>query len=129
MADDSTITDDQQLVIPDDVAEKFTELVELIQGSKSMNLEERQYWVDVLPIMSQEQLQNLRTILENEKKQLSEASKTYSDGVKQAEEEAKRAFDEVAYLEKKRVREEAEAKHEAKEKQMEEDVLAELAEL
>jgi len=119
----------QELTITPEVQEKFPELVELIKASKSMNNEERQYWVDVLPIMSEDQVKNLRGILDNEKKQLAEASAAYSRQVENEAKKAASAFDEAAYLEKKRVREEAEAHHEAEERRMEDDVLAELAEL
>ncbi len=121
--------DDKTLVIPPEVAEKFPDIVELIEESQSMNFEERQYWIDVLPIMSNDQVENLRGILDNEQKQLAEAEKNYKNGMKSAEENAAKAFDEAAYLEKKRVREEAEGQHEAEEKAMEQDILAEIGAL
>lgn len=127
--DDTTANQVKTLVIPEEVQSKFPELVELIKGSKSMNDEERQYWVDVLPVMSEDQVKNLRGILDNEKKQLAEAAAAYSKKVEDEERKAAQAFDEAAYLEKKRMREQAEAHHEAKEKAMEEDILSELANL
>ena len=130
MADpQSTTSDDQTLIIPDDVRAQFPDLVELIQGSKSMNNEERQYWIDVLPIMSEEQLANLRGILDNEKKQLAEAAEAYAAKSAAAEEKAKRAFDEAAYLEQKRLRREEEAKHEQEEQEDEAAILAEISQL
>lgn len=130
MADpQSTTSDDQTLIIPEEVQAKFPDLVELIQGSKSMNDEERQYWIDVLPIMSEEQLTNLRGILDNEKKQLAEAAEAYAAKSAAAEERAKRAFDEVAYLEQKRLRREEEVKHEQQEQEDEAAILAEISQL
>lgn len=129
MADDNNATTEKTLVIPPEVAEKFPELTQLIEGSKSMNVDERQYWIDVLPIMSEDQLQNLRGILDNEKKQLAEAAQAYSNGAQAAEEKAKRAFDEAAYLEKKRLRYSEEANHEKAEAEDEAAILAEIGSL
>ncbi len=61
-----------------------------------MNDEERQYWINILPIMTPEQIQNLRDILENERKQLAAIDSKYqteieklgqAEVVKQTEEE------------------------------------------
>lgn len=126
----TTASDDGQiLMIPPEVQEKFPDIVELIKGSKSMNDEERQYWVDVLPIMTEDQLKNLRGILDNEKKQLAEAAATYASEAQSAQDKAKRAFNEVAYLEKKKLRRAEEAEHEDSEKEAEEAILAEISSL
>lgn len=66
------------LTIPPDVQEKFGPLIELIKGSESMNDEERQYWVNILPIMTPEQLKNLEDILVNEKRQLAAIDAKYA---------------------------------------------------
>lgn len=42
-----------------------------------MNDEERQYWINILPIMTPEQIQNLRHILDNEKTQLAAIDDKY----------------------------------------------------
>ncbi|NOS68224.1 MAG: hypothetical protein HOO67_07780, partial [Candidatus Peribacteraceae bacterium] len=71
-------------------------LIALIKASESMNDEERQYWINILPIMTPEQIQNLRDILENERKQLAAIDAKYqteidklgqAEVVKQTEEE------------------------------------------
>jgi hypothetical protein len=79
MADDATAQGGQAggLVIPADVQQKFGELITLIKGSESMNDEERQYWINILPIMTPEQLQNLKDILVNEKEQLAAIDAKY----------------------------------------------------
>ena len=56
---------------------KYPELIQLIKASESMNDEERQYWINILPIMTPEQIQNLRDILENERKQLAAIDAKY----------------------------------------------------
>lgn len=69
------------LVIPPDVQKKFGALVALLQSSESMNNEERQYWINILPIMTPEQLKNLEDILASEKKQLAAIDAKYSKEV------------------------------------------------
>ena len=120
--------DDNQtnLTIPADIQAKFADLIELIKVSRSMNNEERQYWIDVLPIMSADQIQNLRNILDNEKKQIDAAEAAYSQGVQSAAKTAAKEFDEVTYRAKKQARVEAERRQEAEEKEHEEAILAEL---
>ena len=68
----------QTLVVPNEIQEKFSALVELIKRSESMNIEERQYWINILPAMTPEQLKNLQDILENEKRQLQAIDEKYS---------------------------------------------------
>ena len=131
MAEDTQVATAQgaqgvTLTVPADTDEKFHELIELIRNSHSMDPEERQYWVDVLPIMSDEQIQNLRDILDNEKKQIEEAAQEYKGGIKEASDQAVREFDEAAYMEKKQARIEAETLAEKEETQKEEALLEEL---
>jgi hypothetical protein len=128
MADTKAATKDKKstLSIPADIAEKFGELVELIKASRSMDDSERQYWIDVLPIMSEDQIQNLRDILDNEKKQLAEAATAYSEGMQENVKNVAHEFDEQTYKEKKRTRKEAEKLHEQEEREHEAAVLKEL---
>ena len=85
--------------MPADLQQKFGDLIALIKKSESMNDEERQYWINILPIMTPEQIQNLRDILENERKQLAAIDQKYqteieklgdAEVVKQTEEERKK---------------------------------------
>ena len=69
------------LQISEELRKKYPDLVELIQRSESMNDEERQYWVNILPVMTPEQVQNLRDILENERKQLAAIDAKYQTEV------------------------------------------------
>ncbi|ALM09743.1 MAG TPA: hypothetical protein DDX11_05090 [Candidatus Peribacter riflensis] len=75
VADSKTSTGIQ---IPDDLKKKFPELIGLILQSESMNDEERQYWVNILPVMTPEQIQNLKDILSNEKQQLAAIDRKYA---------------------------------------------------
>src|SRR3989338_9293851 len=71
------------VVVPDDVKQKFPDLIELILRSESMNDEERQYWINILPIMTDDQIQNLRQILTNERDQLAAIDAKYSKEIEQ----------------------------------------------
>jgi hypothetical protein len=64
-------------IIDPAVLEKHTELVELIKTAESMDDKERQYWFDLLPVMNEDQIQNLNNILSTEKKKLADIDKKY----------------------------------------------------
>jgi len=80
MADNTTQDnkDDVQLIIPEETQEKYPELVEGIKGSKSMDNKERNYWLQVLPVMTEEQVNELRDILSTEKRKLAEIEQKYA---------------------------------------------------
>ena len=117
------------LNVSEEVQKKFPDLVELIKGSQSMNPEERQYWVDVLLIMSDDQIQNLRNILGNEKKQIETANQSLQKGVAEDEAKIKIHFDEFKYKEKKRMLKEAEGTFETDEKKNEAALLQEIGKM
>jgi hypothetical protein len=117
------------LSVSEEVQKKFPELVEMIKGSRSMNTEERQYWVDVLLIMDDGQIQNLRNILENERKQIEAANQSLKMGVAEDESKLKVHFDEIKYREKKRILKEAEGKYETEEREHEAALLQEIGKM
>jgi hypothetical protein len=88
MSDDTTTTGQAagagMVIIPPDVKAAFPDIVDLVMHSESMNNEERQYWFDILPVMTPEQVQQLRDILMNEKNQLAAIDAKYADGLKQS---------------------------------------------
>ncbi len=111
------------LSIPDDVAQKYPDLNALVKASESMNDEERQYWVNILPIMTPEQVQNLRDILENEKKQLAAIDAKYQNEIDQiGQAEAVKKTD-TERKQKRTERQSAEIAHKAEEEKETEDIL------
>jgi len=70
-------------VIPDETKAKFPLLIELILGSESMNDEERQYWINILPVMTPDQIASLKDILETERRQLSAIDQKYAKEIKE----------------------------------------------
>lgn len=130
MTDNQTTTAvADELTIPEDLLQKFPELIKGIKASQSMNREERQYWIDVLPIMSQEQIDNLKNILDNEKQQIEEANREFDETVEEGAKNVKVTFDEFRYKEKKRLLRESESLHEKEEKEHEAELLKELENL
>jgi len=63
--------------VPQSTRQRFPSEVNLILSSESMSDSERQYWVNLLPKMTNAQVGELRRILENERKQLDEIDRRY----------------------------------------------------
>lgn len=64
--------------VSEELRAQFPDLIPLILGSESMNDEERQYWLSILPIMTPDQVKNLQDILENERNQLKAIDDKYA---------------------------------------------------
>lgn len=114
------------LAVPDDIAKKFGPLVDLIRGSESMNDEERQYWVNILPIMTPDQLKNLEDILVNERDQLKAIDEKYVKEIErlQSTETAKTTDEERRS--KRENRQSAEASHQRTEARAADDILKQI---
>jgi BMFP domain-containing protein YqiC len=68
----------QEYTIPDAFLANSPELIVLILNSKSIdNKDEKQSWFNLLPLMTQEQIDKLRDILVREKQKLEEIEKKY----------------------------------------------------
>jgi len=121
----TTSTNDPKLIIPDETQAQFPDLVKMILESKSMNNQERNYWLQVLPVMTQEQVSELRDILETEIKKLNEIEKKYSDKT----EDKKLTPEDIAKLdeEKRKKRQEQKQKEaEDRERENPDNILASL---
>lgn len=118
------------VTIPEELKKKFPEIIELILGSESMNDEERQYWINILSVMTPEQVENLRQILQNEKDQLAAIDDKYQ---KEMEKLGKDKVDigEMAKnrREKRDARTSSEGAHEDDEHEKEEAILRAISEL
>ncbi len=84
--------------VPAELRAKYPDLIELILVSESMNDEERQYWINILPVMTEEQVKNLSGILENEKKQLAAIDQKYATEIQKiGQDELVRKTEEVRH--------------------------------
>ncbi len=117
------------IIVAADTRAKHGELVDFILASESMNDDERRYWIDILPVMSDEQITKLRDILVRERDQLAAIDAKYSQdmtnvadaqAIRQTGEERKQRQDE---------RSSAEAQAEATEEQVAEGLLDQMKNL
>ena len=68
--------------ILDEIANQYGELTKLVLNTESMDNNEKQYWFDILPSMTDEQVDRLFDILETERKKLEELESKYQDEIK-----------------------------------------------
>ncbi len=119
----------EKYAIPKFVSDKYPDLVELIKITESMDDQEREYWFQILPIMTPEQIEKFRTILITEKQQLAELDKEYEDELNRLNEKHLLEWKEFESKEKSRAIKEAETKSQAAEKAEEEALLAKLSDV
>ena len=117
------------LRIPPDVQQAFGPLLALIKTSESMNNEERQYWINILPVMTAEQLKNLEDILVNERKQLAAIDAKYRQQMSAPGAERSTADVEQERRMKRQQRSQAERQHSKQEEGEEEQILKEIENL
>ncbi len=68
--------------ISDEMQAKYPELIKLILNTESMDNDERQYWFDIMPSMTDSQIDRLFNILETERKKLEELEVKYQKEIK-----------------------------------------------
>lgn len=68
--------------ILDEITNQYGELTKLVLNTESMDNNEKQYWFDILPSMTDEQVDRLFDILETERKKLEELESKYQDEIK-----------------------------------------------
>lgn len=129
MADQPVPPPATALVIPSETELRFAEIIILIKGSESMNDEERQYWINILPIMTQEQLKNLEEILASEKKQLAAIDEKYAKQTTDKESAAAVSTMGEKIRSKKQKREETEREEAQKEATTEDQLLSQIQSL
>ncbi len=72
--------------INEEVQAQYNELVDLIVETESMDDDEKQYWFDIMPSMTDSQIDRLFNILDTEKKKLEALEKKYQNEIKQLNE-------------------------------------------
>lgn len=73
---------DFTFTILDEIQTKYPELVDLVLGSESIDNNEKQYWFDIMPSMTDEQIDRLFNILMTERRQLEELNIKYQEEIK-----------------------------------------------
>lgn len=121
---------ENKYIVPALVREKFPDLIKLIYETESMNQEEREYWLQIMPIMSEDQISKFRDILVNEKEQLAKLDKEYQQEMQRIGNNKPVAdIDEKAMQEKLQNIKAAEAESKASEKGAEDSLLQQLKNL
>lgn len=77
-------------VLPSLIETKFPDLPALIFATESINDDEREYWFQIMPIMTEDQLRKFRQILVDERTQLDALDKKYAEEMKRIEEAQKK---------------------------------------
>lgn len=73
---------DKNFKIWDETYARYKELVDLVLATESMDDEERQYWFDIMPSMTDAQIDRLYNILQTEKQELSKLENRYQEEIK-----------------------------------------------
>ena len=68
--------------ILDEIQAEYGELVKLVLATESMDNSEKQYWFDILPSMTEDQINRLFDILETERRKLEELEVKYQEEIK-----------------------------------------------
>ncbi len=68
--------------IIDEVEQQYPELIKLILTTESMDNSEKQYWFDIMPSMTDDQVDRLFDILETERKKLEELEIRYQEEIR-----------------------------------------------
>ncbi len=115
--------------ISDDLQAKYPELIELIVATESMDNDERQYWFDIMPSMTDPQIDRLFDILETEKKKLQELEVKYQKEIKSLNEKHLIEWQELQVKEWKKKVAAAKAEDEQDKKEDPDEILAMLNDL
>ena len=115
--------------IPAEVAQKYPNLEALILKTESMTQEERDYWFQILPIMTDEQIQKLLGILVHEEEQLAKLDDQYESELSKLNDKHLLEWKEEEAREQREAREKAEQAAEAEEQAAEADLLGQLDQL
>jgi len=115
--------------IPQVVQDDYPKIIPLILETESMDDEEREYWFQILPIMTEDQIEKFVGILMNEKKQLADLDREYEKELEQINEKHLNEWQEFEAKAKRETLAAEELNAEKAEGAIEEDLLKKLEEL
>lgn len=115
--------------IPALVTEHYPKIIPLIIQTESMDDQEREYWFQMIPIMTREQIKKLEDILNNERDQLAKLDSEYEAELKKIDEEHMLEWKEFEMKQKKDEISQQETINEKEEQATEEDLLNKLQNL
>ncbi len=112
--------------IPETVLKKIPDLIALMLQTESMDEAEREYWYQILPVMTDDQVNKLRNILVNEKEQLVRLDEEYNNDLKKLNDKHLIEWEGFNRKQKRTEIAEAEMESEVTEKEKEAQLLKEL---
>ena len=115
--------------ISDEMQVKYPELIKLILNTESMDDDERQYWFDIMPSMTDSQIDRLFNILETERKKLDDLEIKYQKEIKSLNEKHLIEWQEFQIKQSKQKMAKAKAEEKSEEQQDPDDVLKMLNDL
>ncbi|MBA4337099.1 hypothetical protein C0416_05010 [bacterium] len=115
--------------IPKAVKDENPELIPLILNTESMDDEEREYWFQILPIMTTDQIEKFKNILVTEKQQLAKLDKEYEADLAKINEKHLQEWQEFESKQKRTEIEKVEKAQEEEEATTEEELLKKLQDL
>jgi Na+/phosphate symporter len=115
--------------ISDEMQAKYPELIKLILNTESMDDDERQYWFDIMPSMTDSQIDRLFNILETERKKLDDLEIKYQKEIKSLNEKHLIEWQEFQVKQSKQKMAKAKAEEKSEEQQDPDDVLKMLNDL
>ncbi len=118
-----------KFTIPEEIQKKYPGLIDLILVTESMTDDERQYWFQILPVMTEDQVKKFEDILNTEKKQLQKLDQEYEDQLKKLNDRHLIEWQDFETREKRRAIEKAETSAKAEDKATEESLLQQLDDL
>ncbi|MFZ3233577.1 MAG: hypothetical protein WA194_08925, partial [Patescibacteria group bacterium] len=104
------IKDGHAFTILDEIQAEYPELIKLVLATESMDNNEKQYWFDILPSMTDEQVDRLFDILETERRKLEELELKYQEEIKNLNEKHLIEWQEFQSQESRKKIQQAEAK-------------------
>lgn len=117
----------KKFTIPEKVKTDYPDIIKLVIETASMNDDERQYWFQIIPIMTEEQVDKFRGILITEKDQLSKLDKEYEAEIKDLNQKHLVEWQAFESKEKRRKLQEEEQKTQQEETQKQEELLQNLS--
>jgi hypothetical protein len=78
---------DKTFTVSDEILAKYDQLIKMILATESMDDDERQYWFDIMPSMTDIQVDRLYNILDTERKKLQELEVKYQEEIKDLNEQ------------------------------------------
>lgn len=109
------------------VLEKYKDILDLILSSSTIETkDQKQYWIDSLSVMNDDQVANLRNILTEEKDELKKIEDEFSAKSKKPKGQVKKGVSEEELAAKRKAISIAEKKDRVNDKQKEEDLLRQI---